>query len=1085
MGLSFVHLHCHSSFSFHAGVPGIPEIVGRARELGMPAVGLTDTDRMSGLVLHYEECRRQGLRPVLGVELTEPRRGEVLAAGPDAAGMSPRADGAGSHGRERLVVLARNAKGYADLCEVVTRRHLEADRFRFEEVFAREWPDFVLLTASPGLLGVLAGTPNRDRLYGELIGHSAATRRRSRELEAARALDLPLVAQNDCYFLHPEQWSTHQLLTAIGLNSTLSRLRPGECASPQACLRSADQMAAAFPSHRRALATAERLAEECGSIELPLGEWILPRVDVPRGETPASHLERLAWAGLERNYGGRGTCARARRIQRTELDTIEKLGYPSYFLIVKEIRDWANGRFASGYRRPTDCTILRGSAANSITFYNIGVSDLDPIRHDLYFQRFLNEDRASPPDADLDFGWDERDEVQRFITRRWGEEHVAVTCTTHHFRGRAAFRETAKVHGYTDDEVTRILRSHKSREARIDDAGIRRLWELAATIRGKPRFLGQHPGGVLITDQPMRRHVACERSGGEKDRVITQIDMHNGIDELGLIKFDILGNGSLSVLRDALAQLAEQGEEDPGVFDVDKCCADGAVRDVIRKGRTRGIFYIESPAQTRLNKKARAGTFEEITITSSLVRPAGSRYAATYVERERKRQAGIRDWDFVHPSLEAILGRTHDVCVFQEDVTKICHQVAGLSFAQADRIRKMMNSLHEGAPAEAQWRRTERDFLAGCMSHSGLTAAQARELWERVSSFTGFSFCKSHSATYAQLSFQCTYLKAHYPAQFLAAVISNGHGFYRRDVYLDEARRWGCRILPMDIGDSRLRYIGRDGRIRPGLMHVRGVRRAALEAIEAERGDHGAFRDLADFVERMAGSASRIRLHMAEIERLILVGAFDRFGLTQPESLWLLDDAFHAVRGAEESAGLFAAASAAEPPARQVPTGVLGDYNLAQRCLNELELLGYMLSGDLLEILELHPASRGAVPMGDLPRCAGQRVKLFGRQVTERIHGVQRTGEPMMFLTLEDRSGTADVILWPDVFQRYADAVLGGGPFEVRGRVEEDWGACSLVAEQVRAVEWSPGLVDLELASEKLAASFGREYRYADVGVAA
>ena len=1097
MGLSFVHLHCHSSFSFHAGVPGIPEIVGRARELGMPAVGLTDTDRMSGLVLHYEECRRQGLRPVLGVELTEPRRGEVLAArarrglpkeeGPAAAGMSPRADGAGSHGRERLVVLARNARGYADLCEVVTRRHLEADRFRFEEVFAREWPDFVLLTASPGLLGVLAGTPNRDRLYGELIGHSAATRRRSRELEAvARALDLPLVAQNDCYFLDPGQWRTHQLLTAIGLNSTLSRLRPGECASPQACLRSADQMAAAFPSHRRALANAERLAEECGSIELPLGEWILPRVDVPPGETPASHLKRLAWAGLERNYGGRGTCARARRIQRMELETIEKLGYPSYFLIVKEIRDWANGRFASGYRRPTDCTILRGSAANSITFYNIGVSDLDPIRHDLYFQRFLNEDRASPPDADLDFGWDERDEVQRFITRRWGEEHVAVTCTTHHFRGRAAFRETSRVHGYTDDEVTRILRSHKSREARIDDAGIRRLWELAATIRGKPRFLGQHPGGVLITDQPMRRHVACERSGGEKDRVITQIDMHNGIDELGLIKFDILGNGSLSVLRDALAQLAEQGEEDPGVFDVDKCCADGAVRDVIRKGRTRGIFYIESPAQTRLNKKARAGTFEEITITSSLVRPAGSRYAATYVERERKRQAGIRDWDFVHPALEAILGRTHDVCVFQEDVTKICHQVAGLSFAQADRIRKMMNSLHEGAPAEAQWRRTERDFLAGCMSHSGLTAPQARELWERVSSFTGFSFCKSHSATYAQLSFQCTYLKAHYPAQFLAAVISNGHGFYRRDVYLDEARRWGCRILPMDIGDSRLRYIGRDGRIRPGLMHVRGVRRAALEAIEAERGGHGAFRDLADFVERMAGPASRIRLHKAEIERLILVGAFDRFGLTQPESLWLLDDAFHAVRGApEESAGLFAATGAAEPPARGIPAGVLGDYNLAQRCLNELELLGYMLSGDLLEILELHPASRGTVPMGDLPGCAGQRVKLFGRQVTERIHGVQRTGEPMMFLTLEDRSGTADVILWPDVFQRYADAVLGGGPFEVHGRVEEDWGACSLVAEQVQAVEWSPGLVDLERASEKLAASFGREYRYADVGVAA
>jgi DNA polymerase III alpha subunit len=261
----------------------------------------------------------------------------------------------------------------------------------------------------------------------------------------------------------------------------------------------------------------------------------------------------------------------------------------------------------------------------------------------------------------------------------------------------------AKVHGYTDEQVSQILDSHKSRTKRIEDDEIRRIWQVAGTIRGKPRFLGQHPSGVLITNQPMRRHVACERSGGQTDRIITQVDMHNGIDELGLIKFDILGNGSLSVLRDALAQLAEQGEDDPNVFDLEKCYADPAVKDVIRKGRTKGIFYIESPAQTRLNKKAQAETFGEITITSSLVRPAGSKYTATFVERERQRKQGLKNWDFLHPALEPILHETHDVCAFQEDVTKICHQIAGLSYGQADRIRKMMNSPHEGALEGIVW----------------------------------------------------------------------------------------------------------------------------------------------------------------------------------------------------------------------------------------------------------------------------------------------------------------------------------------------------------------------------------------------
>ena len=1078
--MDFVHLHTHSQFSFHAGVPSVRELVARAKELGMRAVALTDTDRMSGLIRHYEECRQVGLKPLLGVELTDPKGRSAMTGGEGAS----RIDGAGVAGCERLVLIARNARGYAELCDITTRRHLDGERFSFETAFAEAWENVIIITAWPRLLALIADGPNRGRLYAELVSNSATTRQRSTALAALAArLELPLVATNDSFFLDSAEFDTHRILTAIGLNASVSRLEPGELASPQATLRSAAEMERAFATHtgagcheaeRAALQNTARIADEC-DVELELGKWILPQVSVPSSYTPESYLAELSWRGLESHYSRAParTYDRARQLQAMELDVVAKLGYASYFLMVKEIRDWGNERFRSRFRQPQDCTILRGSAANSITFYNIGVSDLDPIRYDLYFQRFLNEDRASPPDADLDFGWDEREEVFGFMSERWGVDCVAVTCTTNHFRERAAFRETAKAFGYTEEQITHILASRKTRTKQIDDEEIRRLWDLAGTIRGKPRFLGQHPGGVLITNDPIRRHVACEYSGGDKNRIVTQIDMHNGIDELGLIKFDILGNGSLSVLRDALSQLEESDVDDPGVWDLEKCYADERVKDLIRTGRTKGIFYIESPAQRRLNQKAQAETFEEITITSSLVRPAGTAYAQTFVERERQR--GIVDWTFVHPSVEGILRDTHDVCAFQEDVTKICHQVAGLSFKQADKIRKMMNSHHEGAPDEDVWRETARAFLDGCREHSGLTGEQALELWKRVSSFTGFSFCKSHSATYAQLSFQCTYLKAYYPAQFLAAVISNGHGFYRKDVYLNEARRWGIRVLPIDINESAVRFRGHDRLMRPGMMHVRGVRAVCLEEIVAERRDGGAYRDLPDFVSRLDG------IRRSEVESLIRVGAFDRLGLTQPESLYLLDDLLSPGSHEVGATGDLFSEDNQPQDVRQLVPGGLHNYNLAERCLNELALLGYMLSGDILEILQLHPGANGAVAARDVHHHVGQRIKLFGKEVTERMHRVASSGEPMMFLTIEDKTESVDVVLWPDIFERFADVLAGPGPFEIWGTVSEDFGTFTVEADAVRSVEWSPNLVDLELASKHLAQSFGPEFTYADL----
>ena len=1162
----FAHLHVHSEYSLLSGVPAIKDLVARAKALGMKSLALTDSNRMSGLILFHNECRAHDIRPILGVELNE-----------------------ASRPGETVVLLARNAKGYGDLCEIITRRQKDAAGFAFAHTFAQEWPDLYLLTAFPRHLKTLHEGPNRLRLYGELQRHSAETRERGKAVEAlCEAWKLPVAASGDCRFLVKADHEVHRILRAIDLNSTLSRLKPGETAPEGAWMRSEDQMAELFHDRPDALENTARIAADCEA-KLELGKWIMPEIKVPKGYTPDTWLSRVALEGLHRKYGGTPQFEAARKIQETELHVIKKLGYSSYFLMVKEVRDWAGNTLGSKYRRGRDCTILRGSGANSITFYNLDVCNLDPIALNLYFQRFLNEDRAAPPDADLDFGWDEREQALEWMVKRFGRDNVAITCTTNTFRSRAAFRETAKVFGYSDEQATTVLNSFETQSRRLDDDQIRHILAWAERLKGKPRFLGQHPGGLIITNQPIWRHVACEWSrhgsdnvtvedeggaagsyggafnaaskgptgsagrnnassrdvrnrldadGPDGARLITQIDMHNGIDELGLIKFDLLGNGSLSVLRDALFQVEQQGLPDPEVWDIQKCFKDPAVHKMMKESRTRGVFYIESPAQMRLNQRAKAETFPEIVITSSLIRPAGTAYCKTFVERHRKMKDDIMDWEFLHPSLEPVLGETHDVCAFQEDVIRICHDVAGLSFKTADRVRKMMNSQHEGSPAQEEWIRIQREFVAGCMDpqrhQPPFTGSQAEQLWQRIASFSGFSFCKSHSASYAELSFQCAHLKSRYPAQFLSSVITNRHGFYNRDVYLDEARRWGLKILPLDVNTSRLAYQGRDNWIRPGLVPVRDCREAALKVLVQERDEKGPFKDLIDLLQR-------VPLHKREAENLILAGGMGCFGMTQPELLYLLDAAYAKIRPAQadlfggfgDAFGTSDAASAGawgitgkgagawgkgvsqdrellatvfveDNTARErslpahsplwavrgpsslsdagrrragMPQGFseagLRDYSLMQKCLNELRMLGYVLSANLLDVVEHHILARSAVRATELRHHVGQRVKVLGIPVTDRLHPVAHSDRYMKFLTLGDNTGHLDIIFWPDALEKWGDTLAGQVPFsgnllEVWGKVSEDWGTFSVEADQVRVAEWLPNQVDFGIASKKL-----------------
>jgi DNA polymerase III alpha subunit len=436
---SFIPLHLHSEYSFHAGVPTVPELIRRAKAYGLEALALTDTDRVSGLLLFYQQCLEQGIKPILGVELSFPNPSPT--PGP----------------KRKLVMLARNRDGYADLCEITTSRQLDPTNFTIKNVFNKPFPNLYLITYYIDLLTELADTPNRENLFGELVNNSASSRRRSREVERiCRELHLPLVASNDSFFLDKDGWYTHRVLAAIGANTTLSRQEAEDIAPPGAWFRSPEDMTRLFPNHGQALANTKMIADSCQA-DLDLGTWIMPEIRVPAGHSPETWLAHAAWNGLEGRYAGKPGYGRAREIQEKELAVINKLGYASYFLMVKQIRDWANEQYRGKFRRPTDCTLMRGSAANSITFFNIGASDLDPIKYDLYFERFLNEERSHPPDADLDFGWDERDAVFDYFNDTWGRDRVAVMCTTNRMRRRAAFRETAKVFGYSEEQISRLL----------------------------------------------------------------------------------------------------------------------------------------------------------------------------------------------------------------------------------------------------------------------------------------------------------------------------------------------------------------------------------------------------------------------------------------------------------------------------------------------------------------------------------------------------------------------------------------------------------------------------------------------------
>jgi DNA-directed DNA polymerase III PolC len=1089
-----IHLQVHSHYSLLCGAASPAELVAHAASLNFPALAQTDLNNLHGTVEFQKECDKAGLRSIHGVELTDDRPRDTNPVRLIPGSLAPN--------RPRAVLLARDQAGYAAICRLTTLRMVRPDFRLLNELpgfLTAEGNGVFCLTDSPQVLAALltasqltgqSDLPAYTRgslrvLLTTVGGEMGPLMRNLRELaQWAQQQRVPVIAGGDVYAATAADLERQRLVSSIRTLGTIETVSAEMCAPANSWLKSADTMRDLLNEFPTACPESEAVAEQC-RFQHKLGVWRYPEFPLPPGETTESHLWKLCFDGLQKRY--RQVTGQAMGRLQEEINVVEKLGFAGYFLIV-----WDIVRFAADRGMPT---LGRGSAANSLISYLLGITHVDPLKHDLYFQRFLNPERLSPPDIDLDFGWRDRDQVLDYVYDRYGRDRTAMICNINRFSTRSGFREAAKARGYADEQLSKITRRlpwqvfdnpQQAAANRPESSGLplgrepyRSLLQQAGGLNKRPRHLGIHAGGVVIAGSPLTDLFPLQWA--RKGFLISQLDMYS-IEDLGLVKIDLLAQRGIAVVADAAravsrncgisVDLSKVPDEDP------------ATRRLMSKGDTMGCFYIESPGMRALLKKLKADTFSVVVAASSVIRPgpSDSGMSRSFVLRHLGKEAPV----LPHPGLK-FLNETYGVMIYQEDVMRTLNAVAGMSLGEADVMRRAMS--FKGDPKK--FLAMEGRFLSGAREAiargdtPAVDDAVLEELWRQLRSFAGYAFCKAHSASYAVLSFQAAWLKTHHPAEFMAAVMSNGGGFYSVAAYLEEARRLGLRIRLPDINHSEDVFTGQEREVRIGLQQIHGMSRRSMDALLEERAANGFFISLGDFLRRVPQLAEN------ETESLIRCGACDGFELTRPELLWRHALIRRKHQGANnpnrhpnrhpnrergnrngkllsgqrnnpanlnerttvQTATLFPVAgsiSDTESALSLIPA--IPNFSPAEKLQQELEVLHLTASSHPMAMLREWLRQQGVVCARDLPGFAGRRVRVAGKLITAKSAKVKTTGQAMKFLTLEDETDLVEVTLFPEIYARYGARLLSRGPYIVTGRVEDDHGSITVTAEALEVI---------------------------------
>ncbi len=1053
----YVELHAHSSHSLLDGVPAPEALVERAAHLDMPALALTDHDGLYGAVRFMLAAQEVGIKPILGAEMTlvgnevapPPSWGRRARAADGALGVASAADSV------HLTLLVETAEGYANLCRLITLARRDQEKgvayLAHRDLAAHtgglialsgcrqgEIPRLVLARQFERALEVAQGYARLfgpDRFFIELQRHyrQGDSRLLAGLLVLADRAKLDLVATGNVHYLYPHERQVHDVLTCIRTRTTLDDaqhlLRP----NTEYLLRSPREMMDLFPHHPMAVENSFRIAERCAPAGdyLPSGPQVLPRFLVPDGGSAKGYLRQLCLQALDKAAGNRGAVsarrpadAASREQLERELAVIEQADLADYFLIV-----WDIVRFSrqAGIRCQG-----RGSAANSIVAYLLGITPVDPVACDLVFERFLSPERNAPPDIDIDFAADRREEVIQYVYQRYGEEHAAMACTMVTFRARSAVRDVARALGFPPPLVERLAGALDVRDAEsvdesrgltetfgLDLAGkpFQHLLRIVPQMDGIPRHLGIHNGGMVLSGPPLCEIVPLEPAT-MPDRVVTQWDK-DGLEGAGMIKVDILGLRMLSSIEDAVTIVEAQtgARPDLGALTPD----DPAVYDMLCRGETVGVFQVESRAQSSLIPRYQPRSFTDLVIEISLIRPGPIQ--AQMVHPYLRRREGVEPPTYLHPLMEPALAETLGVMVFQEQVLKVARDLAGFTPGRAELLRRALS--HKRAAAKIAGFRDE--FIAGTVAQ-GLTEELAEQVFAQLQGFGGYAFPKSHAAAFAVLTYQSAWLRCYHPAAFFAGLLRHQPmGFYPPHVVVSEARRSGVEIRSVDAEDSADRATVDGNALRLGLAVVTGLgEEGAQSVVEARR--FGPSRSLADFCRRP-------KLGRRAVEALILAGAFDRWDVSRRQLLWDLKEALEAAAGPPA----LTLVSADERPR-------FSFLSERMRLWTEVAYTGIAADAHLTSLVKHQLQEMGTTSSKALPGLPdGSRIWVGGV-----VASAQRppTAKGVAFLALEDEGGFVNVVLRPKVYEANRQALKS--PFVVvEGRVQKRGRTINVLARRV------------------------------------
>ena len=1071
----FTHLHVHSEFSLLDGLGRIGDLVDEAERLGFDLLALTDHGALYGAVAFYQAAKAKGIRPIIGVETYVARRSMRDREG--------KADAQPFH----LVLLAKDLIGYQNLCRLLTDAHLDGYYYKpriDRELLARHAEGLIGLSACLGgeipkalevddwesarrLAGEYGDIFGKGSFFLELQDHGIPEQARLNEqlLRLAPEAGLPLVVTNDLHYVHKVQADAHDVLLCVGTGSNLDTPNRLKFEGAEFYLKSAAEMFALFPDHLEAYRNTRRIAEMV-NLELPLGQLRIPHFPVPDGETVESWLRAECERGLARRYGAVTPELQARLDY--ELGTITTMGYAGYFLIVADFV-----RFAREQGIQTTC---RGSAPGSIVTYTLGITPVDPIHYQLPFERFLNPDRVTMPDIDVDFEDGRRDEVINYVSRKYGADHVAQIITFGTMLARAAIRDVGRVLGHSYGDVDRIAKavpnqlgirldeaialSPQLKEMHDGDPSVRRIIDFAKQLEGVARNASTHAAGVVISREPLAELMPLQKATNS-DATMTQYEMH-GIEALGLLKFDFLGLSNLTILRAAVDRIREQrGVE----IDLEQIPLDDPTTfALLASGETTGVFQLESAGMRRYIRELRPTSVYDLAAMVALYRPGPMENIPAYIRRKH----GQEKVTYLHPLLEPFLERTHGIFVYQEDIMAAATALGGFSGPEADTlgyaIRKKKSSVL----------RSMKDQFVRQAGERGVRPDTIDAVFKAFEPFERYGFNKAHATTYGLVAYQTAYLKANYTVEYMASVLTAFRDNAEKvAAAVAECRRLGISVLQPDVHASHLEFTVEGPSIRFGLLAVKNVGQGAIESIIAAREADGRFRSFADFCNRIDLRLVNKRV----LESLIKVGALNTLG--HPAQLLLaLDDVLAAAQAdqRERASGQISFFDlAAEPSSLEAPLPAATEVPVRERLRWEKELLGLYLSD--------HPLGEVAERIGRFANAYsgelkdetldGQRV-VIGGVVTGVRTIITKSRSTMAVATLEDLQGSIEVVIFPKLHEQTGPTWQEGAILLVGGRIDHRGEEVSLLADLVRDFEAAEAGGEEAFAAEFAAADRGR-----------